>query len=160
MAGEKGSLTVRKAHIGDAAAIRGLVNVQAAEGLMLALSLPQVFEGIRDFTVALEGEKMIGACALRVVWEDLGEIRSLAVDSCCRDLGVGRILVERCLDEARELRLGRVFALTYQADFFRRMGFAVVDKSSLPQKVWGDCMKCTKFPDCDETAVLRELGEQ
>jgi amino-acid N-acetyltransferase len=91
------------------------------------------------------------------VWEDLAEIRSLAVDPCCRDLGVGRALVESCLEEARSLRLRRVFALTYQEDFFRRLGFGAVDKSTLPQKVWGDCMRCTKFPDCDETAVLMEL---
>ena len=159
MTPEAERLKIRKACVEDAARIQVLVNRQAEEGKMLALSLPQIYEGIRDFAVAEEEGKMIGACALRVLWEDLAEIRSLAVDPCCRDLGVGRALVESCLEEARSLHLRRVFALTYQEDFFRRMGFGTVDKSTLPQKVWGDCMRCTKFPDCDETAVIRELPE-
>lgn len=153
-----GRLVTRKAVIGDVARIQQLVNRLAAEGAMLALPLSQIYEQIRDFTVVERRGDVVGTCALHVVWEDLGEIRSLAVDSCCRDLGIGRMLVEVCLEEARSLRLARIFALTYQPDFFGRLGFHVVEKSTLPHKVWGDCMKCTKFPDCDETAVLRELG--
>jgi amino-acid N-acetyltransferase len=152
-----GRLTTRKAFIEDVGRIQQLVNQLAAEGTMLALSLSQIYEQIRDFTVVEKGGDVVGACALHVIWEDLAEIRSLAVDPCCRDLGIGRTLVEECLDEARSLRLGKVFALTYQPEFFGRLGFHVVEKSTLPHKIWGDCMKCTKFPNCDETAVLREL---
>ena len=157
MAEDVGTLKIRKAVIGDVGKIQKLVNQLAAGGAMLALPLSQIYEQIRDFLVAEDKGGVVGVCALHVIWEDLGEIRSLAVDPCCRDAGIGRSLVERILDEARDLHLRRVFALTYQEDFFQRLGFAVIDKGQLPHKVWGDCLKCTKFPDCDETAVMLEL---
>jgi amino-acid N-acetyltransferase len=156
---DSGGLSIRKAVIGDAGAVQGLVNEFASKGLMLALSLADIYEHIRDYFVVEKDGDLVGTCALHVVWEDLAEIRSLAVDPCCRELGIGKTLVEKCLEEARSLRLGRVFALTYQEEFFLRMGFSAVDKGELPHKVWGDCMKCTKFPDCDEAAVLKHLEE-
>ncbi len=100
---------------------------------------------------------MAGACALGVCWEDLAEIRSLAVAEDRRGLGYGRVLVEACLEEARSLGVHQVFALTYVVPFFERLGFEVVEKSVLPHKVWADCLKCAKFPDCDETAMMRGL---
>jgi amino-acid N-acetyltransferase len=150
--------SIRKAFVGDVGKIQKLVNHLAAEGLMLSLSLSEVYEHLRDFTVADKDGDVVGACALHIVWEDLAEIRSLAVDPTCRESGIGRGLVENCLDEARELRLRRVFALTYQEQFFHRMGFRTVEKEELPHKVWTDCLKCTKFPNCDETAVVKVLA--
>ncbi len=152
--------TIRKAVIRGAGAIQKMVNQLADEGTMLAIALSEIFEHIRDFWVVEKDGEVVGTCALHVIWEDLGEIRSLAVDSCCRDLGVGRALVGKCLEEAAGLRLLRVFALTYQEEFFRHMGFDVVSKDRLPHKVWRDCMKCTKFPNCDETAVMKVLEEE
>ena len=154
-----GVLTIRKAVIRDADTIQRMVNRLADQGAMLAIALSDIFEHIRDFWVVEKEGEVVGTCALHVIWEDLGEIRSLAVDPGCRDLGVGRSLVEKCLEEAVGLDLRRVFALTYQEEFFRHMGFDVMDKERLPHKVWRDCMKCTKFPDCDETAVIRMLEE-
>ena len=152
------AITIRKAIIGDVGRIQALVNHYASKETMLGLSLSEIYDQIRDFTVA-EGPRrsLIGVCALHVIWDDLAEIRSLAVDPKIRRRGVGRSLVERCLDEARSLQIPKVFALTYQAEFFRRIGFERVDKAELPHKVWRDCLKCSKFPHCDETAVLKTL---
>ena len=152
------AITIRKAIIGDVGRIQSLVNHYASKETMLGLSLSEIYDQIRDFTVA-EGPRrtLIGVCALHVIWDDLAEIRSLAVDPKIRRRGVGRSLVEHCLDEARGLQIPKVFALTYQAEFFRRIGFERVDKGELPHKVWRDCLKCTKFPNCDETAVLKIL---
>lgn len=149
---------IRKAIIGDVGRIQALVNHYASKETMLGLSLSEIYDQIRDFTVA-EGPRrtLIGVCALHVIWDDLAEIRSLAVDPKIRRRGVGRSLVEHCLAEARGLHIPKVFALTYQAEFFRRIGFEKVDKAELPHKVWRDCLKCTKFPNCDETAVLKIL---
>lgn len=151
-------VSIRKAIIGDVGRIQALVNHYASKETMLGLSLSEIYDQIRDFTVA-EGPRrsLIGVCALHVIWDDLAEIRSLAVDPKIRRRGVGRALVEHCLEEARSLQLPKVFALTYQAEFFRRIGFERVDKAELPHKVWRDCLKCTKFPHCDETAVLKIL---
>jgi amino-acid N-acetyltransferase len=151
-------ITIRKAIIGDVGRIQSLVNHYASKETMLGLSLSEIYDQVRDFTVA-EGPRraLIGVCALHVIWDDLAEIRSLAVDPKVRRRGVGRSLVEHCLEEARSLQIPKVFALTYQAEFFRRIGFERVDKAELPHKVWRDCLKCTKFPHCDETAVLKKL---
>jgi len=151
-------VVIRKAIIGDVGRIQALVNHYASKETMLGLSLSEIYDQIRDFTVA-EGPRrtLIGVCALHVIWDDLAEIRSLAVDPKIRRRGVGRSLVEHCLEEARGLQIPKVFALTYQPDFFRRIGFERVDKAELPHKVWRDCLKCTKFPNCDETAVLKIL---
>lgn len=152
-------LRIRKAVVGDVGIIQKLVNEFASRGLMLGLSLSEIYEHLRDFTIAEKDGEIVGTGALHVVWRDLAEIRSLVVVPKFRDLGIGRALVESCIEEARVLKLRRVFALTYQEDFFRRLGFEPVEKSELPQKVWSDCMKCTKFPDCDETAVLKVLED-
>jgi len=124
---------------------------------MLALSRSELYEKIRDFTVACDAaspdSKLLGCSALRIVWEDLAEIRSLAVAEEAQARGIGTQLVDACLDEARSLGVGRVFALTYIPEFFGRFGFREVDKDELPHKVWADCIRCPKFPNCDEVAV-------
>ncbi len=151
---------IRKARLGDVKRIHSLVNQFAGEGRMLALALSELYDNLRDFTVACdagEADSVLGCCALHIVWEDLAEIRSLAVVSEEQGKGIGRELVEACLSEARSLGVRRVFALTCVPDFFARFGFRPVEKSELPHKVWTDCVKCPKFPDCDEVAVVRNV---
>jgi amino-acid N-acetyltransferase len=152
--------TVRKATLADVRAIQVLVNDQARQGLMLGRSLSEIYECVRDYFVCVSGEDLLGTAALHIDWEDLAEIRSLAVREEVRRRGIGRRLVEACCREARELGLQQVFALTYQGEFFRTMGFGPVDKMTLPHKVWTDCLKCVKFPHCDEEAVLIHLDRE
>lgn len=151
---------IRKARIADIKPIHKLLNQYADKGLLLPRPLSELYDHLRDFVVLAEkgeGEKLLGICALGICWEDLAEIRSLAVIEERRGNDYGRQLVEACLQEARSLGLHKVFALTYAESFFAKMGFRVVEKSTLPHKVWGDCLKCPKFPECDETAMILEL---
>lgn len=144
----------RKARISDVSTIQRLINSYAEKGLMLPRSLVSLYEGLRDFTVAdLDGE-LIGAGALHIVWEDLAEVRGLAVVPGHELKGIGSGLVKVLLDEARSLGIARVFALTYQPGFFKKCGFVVVDKEALPHKVWNECIHCPKFPSCDEVAMM------
>ena len=124
---------------------------------MLPKSLNQVYQNVRDFLVAEVAEGIVACGALHVLWDNLGEIRSLAVreDYCRR--GIGGAIVRAHLEGARQLGLPRVFALTYKPEFFTRLGFAVVDRDSLPRKIWVDCIDCVKFPQCDEVAVICDL---
>ena len=154
------SLFIRKAIIADIKPIHKLLNHYADLGLLLPRPLSELYDHLRDFNVLVEkgeAEKVVGACALGICWEDLAEIRSLAVIEDRQGYDYGRRLVEACLDEARSLGLRKVFVLTYAEGFFSRMGFTSVEKSTLPHKVWGDCLKCAKFPECDETAMALEL---
>lgn len=148
---------IRKALIADAKHIHKLVNEHAKREEMLPRALNELYEGIRDFTVFEDEGVIQGVCALRILWDDLAEIRSLAVREEYRKRGIGRTLTESCIGEARALGIRRVFALTYHPDFFRTLGFRDIDKNKLPQKIWGDCMKCPRFPDCDEHAVIIHL---
>ena len=153
------SLTFRPAKPADTRAILALVGRYAALGQMLPRSYAQVMERIRDYIVASDADgKILGAAALHPVAEDLAEIRSLAVDEVWKGKGIGRRLVETCIEDALRLGIRRVFALTYQTAFFDRLSFKPVEKLTLPQKIWGDCVHCAKFSDCDEVAVLRDLG--
>jgi amino-acid N-acetyltransferase len=144
---------VRKAVLGDAKIIHQLLNRFAGEGLMLSASLAEIYEYIRSFYVFEESGEVVGTVRLQICWDDLAEIRSLAVNEQAGHRGLGSQLVNACLQEARELGLKRVFALTYKPGFFARLGFAEIDKGELPQKIWRDCIKCAKFPECDEIAV-------
>ena len=151
---------IRKAKIGDIKAIHKILNQYAERGLLLPRPLSELYDHLRDFVVLVqggEGEKILGLCALGICWEDLAEIRSLAVIQERQGNDYGRLLVEACLQEAKSLGLHKVFALTYAESFFAKMGFRVVEKSTLPHKVWADCLKCAKFPECDETAMLLVL---
>jgi amino-acid N-acetyltransferase len=151
-------ITLRPARPSDTKAIIGLVNRYAAQGLMLPRAHAQVLERIRDYVVAVDGVgERVGVAALSPVAEDLAEIRSLAVDERWKGKGLGRELVTRCLEDARALGFRRVFALTYQTSFFGKMGFKTVERLTLPQKIWRDCVHCAKFDACDEVAVLRDL---
>jgi amino-acid N-acetyltransferase len=148
---------IRKARIPDTKAIHKLLADYAREGLMLPRSLSDLYETIRDFYVFEDSGRVVGTVCLHVCWEDLAEVRSLAVASEGGRRGIGRQLVAACLDEARQLGLRRVFALTYQQAFFEKLGFGLIEKSELPHKIWADCLKCAKFPDCDEISMSIDL---
>jgi amino-acid N-acetyltransferase len=148
---------LRKARIKDVKDIQKLLTNYANRGEMLSRSLSELYESVRDFYVVEEGGRLLGACALHIMWDDLAELRSVAVAEEMGRKGLGTLLVQACLAEARELGLKRVFCLTYKPNFFGKFGFKVVDKSELPHKVWRDCINCVKFPDCDEIAMTLDL---
>lgn len=148
---------VRDARIADAKLIHQLLLQFARQGEMLPSSLAEIYEFIRDFYVCEVDGKVVGAVRLHVSWADLAEVRSLAVAEGQAGLGIGRKLVQCCLDEARDLGVAKVFALTYKPGFFAKLGFVEIDKSELPQKIWRDCINCAKFPECDEVAVSIDL---
>ena len=148
---------IEKATMADAPTIQGLVSGLASLGEMLPRPLAEIYEQLRDFLVVRDNERLVACAALHIVWEDLAEVRSLAVLDEWREKGVGALLVEACLDEARALGIATVFALTRQPSFFERLGFHQADVMALPRKVWGECFRCPKFPNCDEIAVIIEL---
>ena len=148
---------IRKAQIADVKEIQKLLMTFANRGDMLSRSLSELYESLRDFYVVEEEGVLLGAAALHVVWDDLAEVRSVAVVEDAGRKGIGSRLVQACIAEAREIGLKRIFCLTYKPDFFAKHGFRLVDKAELPHKVWGDCIKCAKFPDCDENAMILDL---
>ncbi len=151
------SLQIRKALVTDTKTIHTLVNQFANKDEMLPRSLNEIYENIRDFYVCLENDKIIGVAALHILWEDLAEIRSVAISQNYQGKGIGKKLVNKCLNEAKTLGVKKVFALTYHPGFFNKLGFNDIDKNALPQKIWGECLKCHKFPECNELAVIKEL---
>ncbi len=148
---------IRKATVRDVPAIVSLVNETAQKGLVLPKSLNQVYQNIRDFLVCEEDGRVVACASLHVLWEDLAEVRSLVVHAQRRRKGMGRQLIATLVKQARDLGVPRVFALTYQQDFFLSVGFHLIDKDQLPHKIWADCIDCIKFPNCDETAVILDL---
>jgi amino-acid N-acetyltransferase len=148
---------LHKARITDVKEIQKLLTYYASRGDMLSRSLSELYETIRDLYVFEEDGKLLGVCALHIVWENLAELRSVAVAEEAGRRGIGTRLVQACLTEARELGLKKVFCLTYKPNFFKKFGFRIVDKAELPHKVWRDCINCVKFPDCDEIAMILEL---
>jgi amino-acid N-acetyltransferase len=126
---------------------------------MLPRSLADIYENLRDYFVFEEDNgELAGSAAIHIMWEDLAEVRSLAVREGKMRRGIGTRLVESCISEAIVLGIGRVFALTYKPEFFEKLGFHIVDKAELPQKIWTDCLKCSKFPDCDEVALVADFS--
>lgn len=150
-------MNINKATIKDVRSMQSLINNFAKKDLMLPRSLNEIYENIRDFYVCVEDDKVIAVSALHVLWEDIAEIKSLVVANEYQGQGIGKKLIRKCLKEAAALGLKKVFALTYKPEFFIGQGFKEVDKNALPQKIWGECLKCHKFPECDESAVLIEL---
>lgn len=144
---------IRPAHMGDVKPIHTLLQHFAGKGLLLGRSISSLYDQLRDFVV-FDDQGVQGVCALHICWENLAEIRSLAVAESSHKQGIGRALVSACLKEAESLEIGRVFTLTYQGGFFRKLGFAPIEKSHLPHKIWSDCIQCPKFPDCDEEALI------
>ncbi len=149
---------IRRARIGDVVEIQKMLRDYAETGSLLARSLSELYTTLRDICVYEDEEgRIAGCCALHILWEDLAEIRSLAVLKPIQRRGIGRGLVEACIAEARGLGISRVFTLTYEVDFFKHLGFRMVDKDMFPQKVWWDCHNCSKFPNCDESALVLDL---
>jgi len=151
------AMNYRKAKMGDVAAIQNLINSYAEKGLMLPRSLNALYESLLELTVAESEGKILGVGGLHIVWENLAEIRALAIAPEVLRQGVGRRLVEIFLEQAKEIGINQVFALTYKPEFFQRCGFRIVSNDSLPHKVWKECINCTKFPNCDEVAVTIDL---
>ncbi|HQU12686.1 MAG TPA: N-acetyltransferase [Thermodesulfobacteriota bacterium] len=150
---------IRKARMSDVKGIHRLIADYAKKGDMLPRSLADIYENLRDYFVFEEDDgELVGSAAIHIMWEDLAEVRSLAVREGKMRRGVGTRLVESCISEAIVLGIDRVFALTYKPEFFKKLGFHVVDKAELPQKIWSDCLKCSKFPDCDEVALVADFS--
>lgn len=148
---------IRRATIKDVKNIQKLINIYAKKDEMLPRSLNELYENVRDFYIFEHKGRIAGCCALHICWEDLGEIKSLAVAKANQDSGIGKKLLAACLEDAKKLKLKKIFALTYKPMYFKKFGFKEIDKANLPHKIWTDCIKCVKFPDCDEFALIREL---
>jgi amino-acid N-acetyltransferase len=152
--------TLRRATVADIAGIAGVMAGYVEDGSLLPRSTGELYRSVREFHVALDADGRVVACAaLRVLWSDLGEVRSLAVRPEAHGQGLGKALVARTLDDARELGLGRVIALTREVAFFERCGFSVAARETMPEKVWTDCVACPRRHACDEIAVEIELVE-
>ena len=156
---------IRPATIHDVPRIQAIINSHAELGKMLFKSLAQLYEGLRDFAVYEAGDedcapgRVVGCVGVTIIWADLAEVRSLAVDDACRGKGVGRRLVEWTVEEARRLGIRKLMSLTYEQRFFEKAGFEVVPKDALPLKVWSDCVRCPKRDGCDEIAMVRVLPD-
>lgn len=153
-------MLIRPARVPDAETICALINDYAERGLMLHRSLESVYDSLRDFIVA-EGpdERLAGCVALDVFWSDLAEVKSLAVAPGRHGAGIGSQLLAAALDDARRLGIRKVFALTYEQSFFVRHGFATIERDTLPEKVWRECLACPKSDQCDEIAMLLDLAD-
>jgi amino-acid N-acetyltransferase len=151
------AMPTRKARIADVPGMQKLINDHAEQGKMLPRPLSELYENLRDFWVLEQDGTVVGCCALHINWDDLAEIRSLAVSEEYQGRGAGRALVHACVADARGMGLRRVFALTREPDFFHHLGFQITGVAELPRKVWGECIRCPKFPECDEVAVVLEI---
>jgi amino-acid N-acetyltransferase len=152
---------IRPATIHDVPRIQEIINSHAELGKMLFKSYAQLYEALRDFAVYVddESQQLVGVVALAIIWADLCEVRSLAVEEHFTGRGIGRKLVEWCVDEARRLGIRKLMSLTYEQRFFEKLGFVIVEKDTLPLKVWSDCVRCPKRFGCDEIAMVRELAD-
>jgi len=144
---------IRKATIDDIKDI----NFYAKEDRMLPRSLNELYENIRDFFVYEEAGKILGCCALHIAWESLAEVKSLAVDESKQKKGIGSMLVKQAMEDAKKLKVKKVFALTYVPIFFEKLGFKRIEHAELPHKIWSECIKCVKFPDCAENALALDI---
>ncbi len=150
---------IRKAVLSDVTAIHALLQLYSKKGELLARPLSKLYDHLRDFWVFEDPEKnkIVGCCALQFCWEDLAEIRSLAVDPDYTGRGIGSTLTERSIQEAVYFNIKNIFTLTYRPDFFKQFDFKTIDKNDLPIKIWADCIGCVSFPNCDEIAMLKKL---
>ena len=151
-------ITYRKAKMTDAENLHSLINEFAARELMLPRARNTIYENLREFMIIEDDGKFAGTGALHIIWDDLAEIRALAIKSEYQGKGIGKKLIEELLNEAQTLAIHQVFALTYQVEFFKKCGFQEISKDQMPHKVWKECINCPKFPHCDEVAVIRKLA--
>jgi len=150
-------MNIRSAKIPDVRAIYSLINFYAERDKMLFRSMADIYENLQAFIIAELNGNVVGCCALQIVWSDLAEVKSLAVDEANTEKGIGKMLVEAAIEQARQFGLPRVFALTLNPEFFEKMGFKVIEKDALPMKVWSDCARCPKQQNCDEIAVIKTV---
>jgi len=150
---------IRKAAISDIKHIQSLINSFAEKDLMLARSLNELYENLRDFWVYEDRKRIVGCAALHVSWEDLAEIKSLAVHKDWQRKGIGRDLILTCVEEAKELGAKKVFVLTYCHKYFSKLGFKRIKHSGLPHKIWAECINCPKFPNCQEIALIKTIAK-
>ena len=150
-------MKVDRARVSDAATMQQLINDFADQDCMLPRALSDIYESIRDYFVIRDNEQVVACTALHVNWLDLAEIRSLAVDRRKQKQGIGSLLVQACLSEAKDLGIPAVFCLTLIPTFFEKHGFHLIDKMELPRKIWTDCYRCPKFPNCDAVALIRHI---
>ena len=153
----KADIKIDRARVSDAASVHQMISHFADKREMLPRALSEIYEDIRDYFVVRQRDQVIACAALHVTWVDLAEIRSLAVYEKEQNQKIGSLLVQACLEEAKELGIPRVFCLVRKSAFFEKHGFQLIDKMELPQKVWAECYRCPKFPDCDEVALVRRL---
>jgi amino-acid N-acetyltransferase len=150
-------LIIRKATVNDIPGIKSIIDHYAKQEKMLPRSLSELYEFTRSFYVCEIDNEIIGCCALQVSWEDMAEVLSFAVKPEYREQGIGTELIKACLKEAKDFAINNVFTLTYAVPFFEKQGFEIIDKQQLPHKVWSGCIKCPKFPNCDEVAMMRNI---
>ena len=151
-------MNIRPARVSDVPAICELIKTFAEQKLMIRRTLGELYESIREFYVAVdENGDVIGCAALHVFWEDLAELKCLAVSSQAQGRGIGRKLVDACWNSARQLDIKSVFTLTYVPDFFEKCGYGMIEKSELPHKIWNECVRCPLFPNCNEVALIRNV---
>ena len=153
----KANIKIDRARVSDAASMHQMISHFADKGEMLPRALSEIYEDIRDYFVVRQRDEVIACAALHVTWVDLAEIKSLAVYEKEQNQKIGSLLVQACLEEAKKLGIPRVFCLVRKPVFFEKHGFQLIDKMELPQKVWAECYRCPKFPDCDEVALIRRL---
>jgi amino-acid N-acetyltransferase len=151
-------LNIRPARVGDVPAIYELIRKFADRKVMIRRSMGELYESIREFLVAIDDDhRVVGCVALHVFWDDLAELKCLAVAEESQRTGIGRRMVDACWEAARELEINSVFALTYAVDFFERCGYHQIDKAELPHKIWNECVRCPLFPSCQEVALIRSF---
>ncbi len=148
---------IRKATLKDVKAIHGLLQIYGSKGELLPRPLSKIYDHLRDFSVYAQDGKVVGCCALQFCWEDLAEIRSVAVHPDHTGKKIGSMLAETAIAEAKSFDIKQIFTLTYRPGFFKKFGFMQIERSQLPLKIWSDCILCVKFPDCDEIAMMKKL---
>lgn len=152
------NVSVRNAKLSDSSAIADLISVYSQKGIMLAKPIETIVEGIRNFIVAENEGKIVGCCAVSFFSEELAEIRSIAVRDDLRGHGIGKLLVQKAEEILKEEGIKYIFALTMSEPFFSKAGYRKVDKAKFPQKIWRDCLGCSKIMQCDEVAMEKEVN--
>jgi len=150
-------IILRRAAVADVPGIASVMADYVIQGTLLPRPTSELYQCIREFHVAEHEGRVVACAALRLLWSDLGEVRSLAVHPDYQGKGLGQELVEVVIEDARALEMARVIALTREVEFFARCGFGVVPRETLPRKVWTDCVRCPKRHACDEVAVVLDL---
>ena len=152
------TITYLKPNLHDIPSMQKLVAPEGLSGIILARSDDEIATNIRSYTLAMDGDKLVGFCALHIHSPNLAEIRSMIIDADYRGMDIGSSLVAKVSTEGKELGLKEILALTYKQQFFERLGFIEIPKESIPEhKIWADCIKCKLFPICNEVSLIKTL---